>query len=204
MRLENPLIAFVAGVLCFAGSPIEAQWLDYRVAGVPRTADGKVNLSAPTPKAPDGRPDLSGVWESAYDYFYDLTKDLKQGEVVMQPWASALQAQREAKEHQDDPLSDCMPPGVPRINMSVETMIHPFKIVQTPALVLLLYETSANSTFRQVFLDGRPLPKDPQPTWLGYSVGHWDGDTLVVDTAGSTAAPGSTPARGIRKPKRLT
>jgi hypothetical protein len=158
--------------------------LGYRVPGVPRTADGKVNLSAPTPKAPDGKPDLSGFWESESGYFQDLAKDLKPGDVVMQPWAKALQAQREGKEHQDDPLAVCLPPGVPRISMSAGVMPHPFKIVQTPALVVLLYETSANSTFRQVFLDGRPLPKDPQPTWLGYSIGRWDGDTLVVETTG--------------------
>ena len=63
-------------------------------------------------------------------------------------------------------------------------MPHPFKVVQTPALVILLYETSTNQTFRQVFLDGRPLPADMQPSWLGYSIGRWEGDTLVVETAG--------------------
>ena len=161
-----------------------AQWLNYRAPGIPRLADGKVNLSAPAPRAADGKPDLSGVWESSPEYFYDLANDLKPGEVVMLPWAKTLQAEREGKDHQDDPLSTCMPPGVPRISMSTPNAPHPFKIVQTPSLVILLYETSANSTFRQVFLDGRPLPKDPQPTWLGYSVGRWDGDTLVVDTAG--------------------
>jgi hypothetical protein len=76
-----------------------------------------------------------------------------------------------------------MPPGVPRMNLS-NTMIHPFKIVQAPSLIVMLYETSANSTFRQVFMDGRALPKDPQPSWLGYSVGHWEGNTLVVETTG--------------------
>jgi len=177
-------IAIVAGLLFFSATPLPAQWLGYRIPGVPRTADGKVNLSAPTPKASDGKPDLSGFWESDTAYFYDLAKDLKPGDLVMQPWAKALQAEREGKEHQDDPLSDCMPPGVPRINMSTDAMVHPFKIVQTPKLVVLLYETSANSTFRQVFLDGRPLPKDPQPTWLGYSIGRWESDTLVVETIG--------------------
>jgi len=167
-----------------SASSLNAQWLNYRVAGVPRTADGKVDLSAPTPKTPDGKPDLSGVWESELGYFQDLAKDLKPGEVVMQPWAKALQEQREGKLHQDDPLSDCMPPGVPRISMSSVNMPHPFKVVQTPSLIILLYETSANSTFRQVFLDGRPLPKDPQPAWLGYSIGRWEGDALVVDTIG--------------------
>lgn len=172
-----------AGALLLA-SALHAQWFDYRVPGVPRAADGKVNLKAPAPKTPDGKPDLSGVWESSPEYFYNLANDLKPGDVVMLPWAQAVQAEREGKLHQDDPLSRCMPPGVPRINMSTPDAPHPFKIVQTPSLVVLLYETSANSTFRQVFLDGRPVPKNPQPTWLGYSVGHWDGDALVVETTG--------------------
>lgn len=181
MGLRN---IFLTSVLCFAASPIRAQWLNYRAPEIPRTKNGEVNLSAPTPKAADGKPDLSGVWESEPAYFYDLANDLKPGDVMMLPWAKALVAEREGKEHQDDPLSECMPPGVPRINMSTNNMPHPFKVVQTPSLVLLLYETSANSTFRQVFLDGRALPQDPQPTWLGYSVGRWDGNTLVVDTIG--------------------
>ena len=84
-----------------------------------------------------------------------------------------------------DTVLKCMPPGVPRMDTSnSETALHPFKIVQTPSLVVLLYETSSNSTFRQVFLDGRPLPKDPQPSWLGYSIGKWEGSTLVVTTTG--------------------
>jgi hypothetical protein len=179
----KPVIVF-GGLLCFTSLSLRAQWLNYRAPGVPSSADGKVNLTAPTPKTPDGKSDLSGVWESDTGYFYDLAKDLEPGEVIMQPWAKTMQAQREGKDHQDDPLSDCMPPGVPRINMSANNMPHPFKIVQTQALVVLLYETSANSTFRQVFLDDRPLPKDPQPTWLGYSIGRWEGNTLVVETMG--------------------
>jgi len=175
----------VSGLCVPLAVPLGAQWLNYRAPGVPRTPDGKTNLSAPTPKMPDGKPDLSGTWESEMGYFQDLARDLKPDEVVMQPRAKALQAEREGHLHSDDLLVNCMPPGVPRINMSAgNAMPHPFKIVQTPALVILLYETSANSTFRQVFLDGRPLPKDPQPTWLGYSVGRWDGNTLVVDTIG--------------------
>ena len=171
-------------MLVAAGGPMAAQWLGYRTPGTPRTASGKVDFSAFTPKASDGHPDLSGVWESAPQYFFDLASDLKPGEVVMQAWAKSQQAEREGKDHQDDPLSQCMPPGVPRIDMSSEAAPHPFKIVQTPTLVVLLYETSANSTFRQVFLDGRPLPKEPQPTWLGYSIGRWEGSTLVVETRG--------------------
>jgi hypothetical protein len=165
-------------------APLGAQWINYRVPGVPRTADGKVDLTAPTPKSPDGKPDLSGVWESSPPYFNDLARDLKPGELAMLPWAKSLQAEREARDHRDDPLNTCMPPGVPRINMTTANGPHPLKIVQTPMLVVLLYETSTNSTFRQVFLDGRTFPKDPQPTWLGYSIGRWEGGTLVVDTVG--------------------
>jgi hypothetical protein len=161
-----------------------AQWLNYPTPGIPRLADGRPNLAAPAPKAADGKPDLSGVWESAPQYFYDLGRDLKTGEPAMLPWAKNLQAEREERDHRDDPLNHCMPPGVPRIDMSTPNAPHPLKIVQTPALIVLLYETSANSTFRQVFVDGRSMPKDAQPTWLGYSVGHWEGGTLVIDTAG--------------------
>jgi len=177
-------ICLVAG-LCLAAPAVGAQWLNYRVPGVPRTADGKVDLTAPTPRTPDGKPDLSGTWESEPGYFGNLARDLKPGELVMHPWAAAVVAERLGNLHKDDLMVQCMPPGVPRINMGGNrAMPHPFKIVQTPALVVLLYETSTNQTFRQVFLDGRPLPKDPQPTWLGYSVGRWEGDVLVVDTFG--------------------
>jgi hypothetical protein len=190
------ILLMSAGVLCFATPPLFSQWIQYRAPGVPRTAGGKVNLAAPTPKTVDGKPDLSGVWESAPEYFYNLANDLKPDEVIMQPWAKALQTERERKLHQDDPLSRCMPPGVPRIDMSTPDAPHPFKIVQTPMLVVLLYETSSNSTFRQVFLDGRPLPKDPQPTWLGYSIGRWDGATLVVDTTGFNGLSWTDTAKG--------
>jgi hypothetical protein len=177
-------LVIVFPAILVAIAPLAGQWLNYPTPGIPRTGNGKANLAAPTPKAPDGKPDLSGVWEAAPQFFYDLAAGLKPGEVVMQPWAKSLQAEREGRDHQDDPLSQCMPPGVPRINMTTPAAPHLFKIVQTPSLVALLYETSANSTFRQVFLDGRPLPKGPQPTWLGYSVGRWEGSTLVVDTTG--------------------
>lgn len=162
---------------------LPAQWVNYKTPS-PRNADGSVNLKGPVPKAPDGRPSLNGIWESGAGYFTDLAKDLKPGEVDMLPWAKAAVDAAEHNLHQGDLLSECFPPGVPRINMTSTDMPHPFKVVQTPELVVLLYETSANQTFRQVFMDGRPLPKDPQPTWLGYSVGRWEGNSLVVDTVG--------------------
>ena len=175
----------VVAVLSFAAPAVRAQWLGYRIPGVPRTSDDKVNLTAPTLRTPDGKPDLSGTWESGSGYFQNLARDLKPDEVVMQPWAKAQVDENERNLHKNDLLVQCMPPGVPRINMSSGTVMpHPFKIVQTPTLVVLLYETSTNQTFRQVFLDGRQFPKDPQPTWLGYSIGRWEGDTLVVETTG--------------------
>ena len=172
-------------VLCCAAAAVHAQWLGYAVPGVPRTPDGKVNLAAPVPRTPDGKPDLSGTWESEGGYFGNLARDLKPGELLMYPWAEAQVNENQRNLHKNDPMVACLPPGVPRINLGGNrTMPHPFKIVQTPALVVLLYETSTNQTFRQVFLDNRPLPADPQPSWLGYSVGRWEGDTLVIETTG--------------------
>jgi hypothetical protein len=157
-----------------------AQWLNYPTAGVPRTRDGKPNLSAPAPKTADGKPDLSGVWQAdGQTYFFDLAAGLKPEDVVPQPWAKALQKQYEDNLHSDDPLARCLPHGVPRINTNG---LFPFKIVQTPGLIVILYEQL--NQFRQIFLDGRTLAKDLNPAWLGYSTGRWDGDTLVVETSG--------------------
>jgi hypothetical protein len=176
---------FFIALLATLASRGNAQWINYPAPGIPRLADGKVNLAAPAPKTPEGKPDLSGVWAGQPDYFRDLAKDLKPEEIEMLPSAKTVQEKREKNDHRDDPLAKCLPPGVPRIDTSNNgEALHPFKIVQTPLLLVLLYETSANSIFRQVFLDGRPLPRDPQPAWLGYSVGKWDGNSLVVETAG--------------------
>src|SRR5579862_8268847 len=136
--------------------PLSAQWLHYPSPGIPRTPDGKVNLSAPTPKTRDGKPDFSGIWEISEQrmlyppwtsHFMDLAVDLKGG-APMQPWAKAVSEKRQDNLHKDDPLSQCMPPGVPRVDT-----IAPFKIVQTGQIVIVLYETPANSTFRQIFTD---------------------------------------------------
>ena len=160
--------------------PSFAQWLNYPTAKVPSGPDGKPNLSAPAPKAADGRPDLSGVWQAeGQEFFFDLASGLKPGEVVMLPWAKALQQRRVDREHGDDPLARCLPHGVPRVNTNG---LFPFKIIQTPGLVVILYEQLY--LFRQVFLDGRKLAENPNPSWLGYSTGRWDGDTLVIETSG--------------------
>ena len=182
--LSNRILGALV-VLGLSVPALQAQWLNYKAPGLPRTADGKVNLAAPPPRTADGKPDLSGTWHAQQGYFGNLGKDLKQGELMMLPWAEARVKENQENLHKNDPMVACMPPGVPRVNLGgSRAMPHPFKIVQTPTLVVLLYETSTNQTFRQVFMDGRPFPDDMQPTWLGYSIGRWEGDTLVVQTTG--------------------
>jgi hypothetical protein len=157
-----------------------AQWVNYPQAGIPHAKDGKPDLTATVPRASDGKPDLSGIWEAeGQTYFFDLAAGLKPEDVVMTPWAQAIQKRREERDHVDDPLAECLPQGVPRVNTNG---IFPYKIIQTPGVVVILYEQLG--LFRQVFLDGRKLGPEPNPSWLGYSTGRWDGDTLVVETSG--------------------
>jgi len=169
----------------------DAQWLNHPSPATPRLPDGTPNLSAPAPKAPDGKPDLSGIWAAecavqgrdacfTRSLFFDLAKDLNPTDVQMTPWAQGIQTQRQARNHVDDPYGYCLPPGTPRINFGGG----PFKILHTPQVTALLYETLAGMTFRQVFTDGRSHPQSPEPTWLGYSVGGWDSDVFVVETTG--------------------
>ena len=154
-----------------------AQWLNYPTPGTPRLPDGKPNLLAPAPRTADGKPDLSGIWRGAGPlYRFNIAQDLKPEDI--QPWAEALFLQRVRDSRMDSPLARCLPVSVPFHNFFNLT-----RIVQTPGLIVILYE-SPNSPHRTVFTDGRDLPKDPNPTWLGYSVGRWEGDTLVVTTAG--------------------
>lgn len=151
------------------------QWLHHPTAGVPRRSDGSVDLTATTPRMPDGHPDLSGMW-GWQPPFGPLTKDLKPDEI--QPWAAALAAQRMNDMAKDDPSNyGCLPQG-PRMTLQAPI---PAKIVQTPGLLLILSE---DLTYRQIFLDGRALPKDPDPSFMGYSIGRWDGEALVVETIG--------------------
>jgi hypothetical protein len=167
-----------------------AQWLNYPTPGVPRTADGQPNLSAPPPRAADGRPDLSGMWgwETAAkcgahcnDFqisreFLNLAASLKEP-LPYQPGVADLVKSRRAAQDLD-PNVHCMPRGAPRI----WTDDYYKRIVQIPGRVIIL--TERNMQYRQIFTDGRPLPTDPNPTWNGYSTATWEGDTLVVHTAG--------------------
>src|SRR5262245_21906159 len=154
-----------------------AQWINYPTPGTPRLPDGKPNLLAPAPRTPDGKPDLSGVWRGAGPmYRFNIAQDLQPEDI--QPWAEALFLQRVRESRKDSPLAKCMPVSVP-----YHQFFNMTRLAQTPAMMVILHE-SPNSPHRMVFTDGRGLPKDPNPTYMGYSVGKWDGDTLVVTTAG--------------------
>lgn len=156
-----------------------AQWTKLPAAGIPHTPDGKVDLSAKAPRTRDGKPDLSGIWEPRENrYVRDIAVDLKEP-VPFQPWAKALYDQRTDGSHsKEDPDANCLPQGVPKIDAAPA----PWKIVQTPGSMVIIYE--AFTLWRQVFLDGRERVKDLNPSWLGYSLGKWEGDTLAVDTVG--------------------
>ena len=175
-----------------------AQWLRYPTEGVPRQADGKPDLTAATPRLPDGKPDFSGIWHAANPnrctpgsgQFIECGTEIGgsplggnlgrnlPGGLPYQPWAATLAQQRRADDSRDDPHVRCLPDNPPR----AWTLPHLTKAVHSPKLLILLYEV--NAMYRQIFTDGRPLPEDPTPGWNGYSVGRWDGDTLVVQTTG--------------------
>jgi len=170
-------------VAALFAAPGFAQWTGAKTQGIPRLADGKPNLSAPAPRTADGKPDLSGIWQvrragadRQYGYDFDITQDLPAD--AMTPWARALRQQRMQEFRKDSPLAHCLPVSVPFLNFRSMS-----RIVQTPGLIVSLHE-SPNSPHRTIFTDGRELPKDPNPTWLGYSAGHWEGDTLVVKSTG--------------------
>jgi len=190
-------------ILCALLSTVaQAQWLNYPTPGTPRTRDGKPNLTAPAPRALDGKPDLSGVWmhqliplaemkrlfgdhagdvnvpgmeiETLSKYAVNILLDFKPRESPIRPEAEKIYRQRLTG---GDTRGTCLPVGIPLASLLSE----PFKIVQSPRLTAVLYE----DTHRQIYTDGREFPKEfAQPSWLGYSIGHWDRDTFVVESAG--------------------
>ncbi|PYR46675.1 MAG: hypothetical protein DMF89_21190 [Acidobacteria bacterium] len=166
-------VAF-AILLSAVTTPLAAQWLTHPTPGIPRTADGRPNLAAPAPRTPDGKPDLTGLWQRMSTYWRNIAVDLEPGEV--QPWADALVQRRLEDLGIDHPSHLCLPWG-PNYSTSQRRA----KIVQTPGLIIILDE---DLTYRQVFLDGRELEAKPNPSWMGYSVGRWEGDTLVVESFG--------------------
>ncbi len=220
IRLTTALLA--SGLIAVA-SPAAAQWPSYPTKGVPRNADGSVNLTAPTPRTADRKPDFTGLWEiyvssiaappaagqaspsrSLQDgdggdqlgiptggppvdpnappraTFFDIGANIPGG-LPFQDWARELRAQRMADNQKDNPDAHCLPMGF----MQLHGHPQPRKIVQTPELIVIMYE--GNQGLRQIFMDGRKLPEvneDLQPWWYGYSVGRWEGDTLVVESVG--------------------
>ncbi len=164
-----------------AVAPAHAQWWENVPKGTaPRDAKGEVDLAAPAPRRADRKPDLSGIWEpNGNKYLRNIAADLKPEDVPYQPWAKKVADERADGSHsREDPDANCLPQGVPRIGAAPA----PWKIVQTGDLIMVAHE--AFSLWRQIFLDGRTLGGAFNPTWLGYSTGHWEGDTLVVDTRG--------------------
>jgi len=212
-----------AGIaLLFAcSSSLFAQWPKYKEPGVPRDAEGRVQMDGRTPRTPDGKPDLSGDWVRAdrdplpqelagvvtargetnrgagggvvveppaqpfppdpnsppLATFFELGANI-QGGLSMTTWAGELKKQRMATNDRDNPDANCLPMGLTQFHMQPQ----PRKIVQTPTLIVILYE--ANYGLRYIYMDGRSLPPqgEPQPFWYGYSIGRWEGDTLVVET----------------------
>ncbi len=181
---------------------LEAQWPAYPTPGVPNTADGKPNLEAPAPKTADGKPDLTGIWQfvpvgrtrpeaprpdaslglgptpTGPNQFFNIGSTVEGG-LPFQPWAAELRSQRKAANNKDNPDAHCLPIGL----MQLHTHPQPRKLIQIRDVIVILYES--NGGLRQIFTDGRKLPpNDVQPWWYGYSVGRWDGDTLVVETNG--------------------
>jgi len=160
----------------FAATSVDAQWIQLKTPGLPRTPDGKPDLKAAAPRV-SGKPDLSGLWRfNADPYPNNVTVDLKPEEVDLS--VEALYKQRMEDLGKDDPSTfRCLPSG-PRQLYAPSSWV---RIVQTPAMIVMLYE---DLIYRQIFMDGRELPKDPNPSFMGYSVGRWDGDTLVVESVG--------------------
>jgi hypothetical protein len=173
-------LSLVAAAVLMSGIAVLAQWDPFPMKNVPRLANGKVDVQAAPRRTADGRPDLQGFWMPVplTKYLLNLAADMKPEQIPLTPWGAALYKERIDNNGKDHPGVRCLPSGIPE----KDTIPDGLKIVQTPDLIVFLHDS--RTIFRQIFTDGRPLPKNPQPTWQGYSIGRWDGDTLVVDTIG--------------------
>lgn len=179
------MIALVIATVAFSAAG-HAQWLNERTPGIPRLADGKPNLAAPAPRTADGKPDFSGIWIATPDsaYLMNIAADLPPAAV--QPWAEQQATQRMKSYGKDDPAAiGCQPFGPRHIFGTMLNEAARTKIVQTPALILVLHEDLA---YRQIFMDGRKLPKVTNPSFMGFSVGRWEGEELVVESDGFNEA----------------
>ena len=183
--------------------PVWAQWRDYPDPRTPRTKDGRPDLKAPAPRLHGGTPDLSGVWQAERAPITEFARVLGQDRANVQvdlndvnkhymsvfwgvkPEAEPLRPEAAAiLKHRlqtptESPMTRCLPIGVPAV-----AFVYAFKMVQAPQEIVMLSETADPA--RQIYIDGRTLPKNPDPSWMGYSAGRWEGDTLVVETAGFT------------------
>ena len=176
--MTHSIVTLATALVCSA--VLHAQWINDPTPGIPRTPDGKPNLTAPAPRTPDGRPDLTGIWRTTNGrLLQNLGAEI--AEVPMRPAALAVFRERQDNEGKDRPSGRCISHGVTDFN----ALNTPTKIVQTPAVTIVLFESYNH--YRQILTDGRPLPVDPQPAWLGYSVGRWEGDTFVVQSNGLSA-----------------
>jgi len=162
-------LLFAAITLVVWTIPASAQWLDRATPGIPRTPDGKPNLTAPPPRGPSGKIDFSGIWNGP-------VPDTDRDPINAQPWVNELVAQRLREYHRTRPSYQCRPSGPEADRFAVWK-----RIIQTPTLIAILNE---DLTSRVIFMDGRELEANPAPSWMGYSVGHWEGDVLIVDSNG--------------------
>jgi hypothetical protein len=193
MRRNAWSLLWIVVACVVAGVSMRAQWVNHPMAGAPRTRDGKINMTGPVPRV-NGKPDLSGIWQVQGDprapgglfglgeslnsrYFRDILSDFKPEERPLTP-LGVERLRQHTQPGAFNPTLNCLPDGVPHGDLLPE----PFKILHSPGVIVMLYEVE--TTFRQIFMDGRKLPTDMSPTWQGYSVGRWDGDTLVIDSAG--------------------
>jgi hypothetical protein len=204
--------AGVAIIVTICSASIAAQWPKHQAPGVPRDAEGRVRMDAPAPRLPDGKPDFSGNWirfrgEGAFaapelrglvrnqaaaaqtpappvdpgsppiGAFWEIGANVPGG-LPLTPWATELKKQRMAVNDIDNPDANCLPMGLTQFHMHGQ----PRKIMQSSAVIAIIYE--ANYGLRYIYLDGRALPPQGgvEPFWYGYSVGKWEGDTLVVET----------------------
>ncbi len=169
-------VGTLAGLLTVS-AVAETQWLNEPTRGIPRNADGRPDLNAPAPRLSAGTPDLSGLWtfQIPPGYVTNIAADLDAA--AISPTATRLFDQRMSEFGKDDPSTiGCLPMG-PRHILGVGRV----KVIHTPTLIVILYE---DLSYRQIHLDGRELPKDPNPSFMGYSVGRWAGDTLEVESIG--------------------
>lgn len=186
----------IYGLALLLSAPVMGQWLHLRTAGVPRRPDGSPDLTAAAPKTPAGKPDFSGMWVARDELpcnakergvqctelaltpqVINIAQGLKDG-LPYQPWAADLVKKRRTELGVNDPHTHCMPPNYPRAWAFPEYQ----KIIQAPGVLVVLHEF--NASYRQIFFDGRGFPDDMVPAWSGYSIAHWEGDTLVVDSRG--------------------